>query len=764
MKTNPIRTNPIINRAAWEEMRSSAEENPGKFHGNIAKREIHWFDATINAWIAWDDKAGQWTGWDAATGVTIADLPMDEDFEPWFKSFDDNDAPFYQWFSGGLTNACFNEVDRHVLSGHGNETAFFYEGDRWDPSKNGGKGGPVVSFSISRKKLMLEVVKAAMALRDLGLKKGDRIAINMPNIVGQIYYTEASKRLGIIYTPVFGGFSDKTLSDRIHNAGAKVVITSDGGYRNAQVIPFKEAYTDAALDQYIPVDTAIDIVQTCLKELELTDTQRETVLHFVKRTISREITVERSDVMRGVGLALESIDSLDSAGKSYIRTSIAQGLVDSPPRVDAVIVVRHTRMEDLNWREERDRWSHELIAKATETLLQAARNLGNRIENEEDLFLLEASKFIEVMYACSKPEPVDAEHPLFIIYTSGSTGKPKGVVHVHGGYVAGVAHTMKVSFDTVPGQDVMYVIADPGWITGQSYMISAALTTRTTSIITEGAPVFPHTGRFASIIERYKVTVFKAGSTFLKTIMSQPQHRKDVENYDRSSLKAGTFCAEPTSPSVQQFAMDLLCPHYINSYWATEHGGIVWTHFYGNEDLKLKADAHTYPLPWVFGDVWLEGEVKNGKVEPIPADFGEKGELMITAPYPYMARTIWGDPENLGKPGWKGDAERYIDTYWGKWSGQWAYTQGDFAMKYENGSYSLHGRSDDVINVSGHRIGTEEIEGAILRDKQIMPDSPVGNVIVIGAPHRDKGLTPVAFIQTIDGACSTGKGGIGRTR
>ena len=134
------------------------------------------------------------------------------------------------------------------------------------------------------------------------------------------------------------------------------------------------------------------------------------------------------------------------------------------------------------------------------------------------------------------------------------------------------------------------------------------------------------------------------------------------------------------------------------------------------------------------------------------AELEEKGEIIITHPYPYLARTIWGDPDNVGKPGWKGDGERFAKNYWRKHSdGRLGYIQGDFAMQYPDDSFSLHGRSDDVINVSGHRMGTEEIEGAILRDKQINPDSPVGNVIVVGAPHREKGLTPVAFVLPAPG-------------
>jgi acrylyl-CoA reductase (NADPH)/3-hydroxypropionyl-CoA dehydratase/3-hydroxypropionyl-CoA synthetase len=317
---------------------------------------------------------------------------------------------------------------------------------------------------------------------------------------------------------------------------------------------------------------------------------------------------------------------------------------------------------------------------------------------------------------------------------------------------------------------VLYVVADPGWITGQSYMICAALAAGVTSIVTEGAPVFPHSGRFASIIERYGVTIFKAGVTFLKTVMQDPQNLRDVKTYDLSSLRVATFCAEPASPSVQAFGMAEITANYINSYWATEHGGIVWTHFFGNADFPLRPDAHTWPLPWIGGDVWIEDA--DAPAPPVDAAFaragedgapwrrtedGERGEIVITTPYPYLARTVWGDSAGFRvigtrvDPAWKGDGARWASGYWRRWRGRWAYTQGDFAVRHADGSFSLHGRSDDVINVSGHRMGTEEIEGAILRDKALNPGSPVGNVLVVGAPHREKGLTPLAFITPVPG-------------
>ncbi len=548
-----------------------------------------------------------------------------------------------------------------------------------------------------------------------------------------------------------------------------MVITCDGGYRNAQVVPYKEIYTDQALDKYVPVEVALKIVRDAL-EARLVDTWHiQSINSAVRETIGEEITVERSDVMRGVGLGLSRLGDLDATIQSQLRTAVAQALVAAPPRVDAVVVVRHTGQEIL-WRPGRDRWSHELLAEAGGRILAAARAAGVEVASEAALLELPTEQFVRALYASSPCTPLDAEFPMFIIYTSGSTGKPKGVVHVHGGYVAGLAHTMRVSFDAEPG-DVIYVIADPGWITGQSYLITATLACRLTGVLAEGSPVFPSSGRYASIIERHRVRIFKAGVTFLKSVMSNPQNLEDVRQYAMDSLEVATFCAEPVSPAVQQFGMEIMTPQYINSYWATEHGGIVWTHFFGNPDYPLRPDAHTYPLPWVAGDVWVAEAGSRGEETRSAgyrvADYEEKGEIVITAPYPYMARTIWGDvrgfaatlsPQPSALSTWKGDAERFIRTYWRRGpNGEWAYVQGDFAVKYADGSFTLHGRSDDVINVSGHRMGTEEIEGAILRDRQISPDSPVGNCIVVGAPHREKGLTPLAFVLTAPGRRLSGE-------
>ncbi len=724
------------------EQRRAAVEDPGAYHGRIASSELHWYEADSECWLNRDPDSDRWSGFEANSGESC-DAFQAPDWTPWDRAFDDSDAPFYRWFDGAQTNACFNEVDRHVLAGRGEHEAFCFEGDRWDPSRNAGRGGPVVERSIRYRDLLLEAVLRAEVLSDLGLERGDRVAFNLPNIPEQLFYTEAAKRLGIIYTPVFGGFSAKTLSDRIFDAGAKVVVTADGGYRNAEVVPYKEAYTDPALDNFIPLRSALAALDEVLTELELGDLAGQ--LHeAVASGLAGEITIERSDVMRELGTQLAEATDLPPERTAAIRTTVARRLADVGHAVERVVVVRYTGQDIVE--QPRDRWSHELLEQAAERVLARAREAGFEVDDLEALKALDDASLWRALTASHPARPVPADWPLFVIYTSGSTGKPKGVVHTHGGWLSGIAHTMRTVFGATQ-DDRIYVIADPGWITGQSYLISAPLALGITSIVHEGSPLFPHAGRFSSIIERHGATLFKAGSTFLKAVMTDPASTDDMAAFDMASLKAATFCAEPVSPAVQQFAMDRVCDHYINSYWATEHGGIVFSCPWGGFK-PLAADARTWALPWIDAEVRIaeatddDGRAGRWRV----ADPGEKGELVIKRPYPYLARTIWGDAERLGTPDWRGDLARFRTVYFDRWDGGLAYTQGDYARAHEDGSVTLHGRSDDVINVSGHRIGTEEIEGAILRDKVLRPDSPLGNAVVVGAPHDEKGETPVAFV------------------
>jgi acrylyl-CoA reductase (NADPH)/3-hydroxypropionyl-CoA dehydratase/3-hydroxypropionyl-CoA synthetase len=312
-----VRVNPIRTQADWQAMRAACEKDPGAFHGAIAAGTLHWYHPEREAWLTLADD-GTWRGWDA-DGAPVA-LAQ---WTPWQTAFDDGDAPFYRWFSGGLTNAAFNEVDRHVIAGFGDETAYFFEGDRWDPAANGGRGGPVRHERLTRRALFIQTVVAAHALRDLGLGEGDRIALNMPNILEQIVWTEAAKRLGIIYTPVFGGFSDKTLSDRIEDAGASVVITADGASRNAELVSFKEVYSDPALDRFVPVPVAAEIVERVVAE-RYPEATVQALGEAVAADLAGEITVLPADVMRAVGKGLDRLSDMATGEAAELRADLAE--------------------------------------------------------------------------------------------------------------------------------------------------------------------------------------------------------------------------------------------------------------------------------------------------------------------------------------------------------------------------------------------------------------------------------------------------------
>jgi acrylyl-CoA reductase (NADPH)/3-hydroxypropionyl-CoA dehydratase/3-hydroxypropionyl-CoA synthetase len=746
--------NPISTKKDYEHFRDLCRADLEGFHAQIAKREIHWYHPESDVWITYSDQDRAWIGFEASTG-NRHQTDKTDDFTPWQKGLVETDAPYYRWFQGACTNACFNEVDRHVLEGYGHEIAFFYEGDRWDVTKNQGRGGPVTAKKISRKKLLFEAAKCALVLENLGLNKGDRVCLNMPNIPEHIYFIEACKRKGIIYTSVLAGHSSKLLSDLLQNTGAKVLITADGMYRNAQLVGLKDNFTDVALDQYISFDMALELIQEKMCGRDVDEETCENIVAYVRNRLGNEITLDRAEIMSCIGQALGQVDTLNIKQKAHLRTELAKVLLKSPKRVETVLIIQHTG-QAITVHPDRDKWASDLMRQAEDQLYLNASDIGIEIKSEFELFERDEETFIRVIYQSSRCTPVESEFPLFISYTSGSTGKPKGLVHVHGGYTVGVAFSLRIGFDAIPGQDTIYVLAELGWIAGQTYLVSAAFLTRVTAVMSEGSPLFPSAGRFANILERYKVTIFKATVTCMKAIMSNPQNIEEIKAYDLKRLKLATLFAEPCSPDILEFGARYFTKRFTNSYWSTEHGALTWTFFLNNSELPSKPNAHNYPFPWIFGDVWVK---LNHHTEPgafREAFCDEKGEVVITRPFPYMARTLWGDQDNFLEKFeqglWRGDFDRYKNQYWTFWAKDQkpliAFTQGDFAVKHRDGSYTFHGRSDEVINVSGQRIGTEEIESVLLKDKIQHPKSPIENVIVVGAPHKEKGLAPIAFIQT----------------
>ena len=312
-------------------------------------------------------------------------------------------------------------------------------------------------------------------------------------------------------------------------------------------------------------------------------------------------------------------------------------------------------------------------------------------------------------------------------------------MHAHGGYLTGLIVTSSAVFDLQPKQDMLLVVATPGWITGQSYMIAAALLCRTTSILLDGSPVSPP-NRFAAVITRHRASVLKAGSTFLRMLMTQHDTVAMLAQHDLASLRLGTFCAEPVNKAVHNFAMAHLTSYYINSYWATEHGGIVWSRAVSSMH-ALPPDIRCWPLPWIEGDVMVRACIDDSAPHGWRrAEDDEQGEVIVRQQYPYMALTVWCS-DGFGTKEWRGDLARW-ESYFSEGAG---YVQGDMAMRDADGAFTFHGRSDEVINVGGNRIGTEEIESALLLD-HAHSDSPVGNCAVVGMPDTVLGSSPCAFI------------------
>jgi acetyl-CoA synthetase len=318
-----------------------------------------------------------------------------------------------------------------------------------------------------------------------------------------------------------------------------------------------------------------------------------------------------------------------------------------------------------------------------------------------------------------EPANVNAEHPLFILYTSGSTGKPKGVQHSTGGYLLWCALTMKWVFDNKPS-DVFWCTADVGWVTGHSYITYGPLAVGATEVMFEGVPTYPDAGRFWKIIQDHKVNVFYTAPTAIRSLIKAGGELP--KKYDLSSLRILGTVGEPINPEAWIWYHETVgrgrCP-IVDTWWQTETGGHMISPLPGAT--PTKPGSATLPLPGIFADIVDETGHPVGK--------GKGGILVIRRPWPAMLRTIWGD------------AERYKKTYWPDEFKNKLYLAGDGASTDEDGYFRIVGRIDDVLNVSGHRLGTMEIESALVAHKEL-----VAEAAVVGRPDELTGEAICAFV------------------
>jgi acetyl-CoA synthetase len=362
----------------------------------------------------------------------------------------------------------------------------------------------------------------------------------------------------------------------------------------------------------------------------------------------------------------------------------ADQALESCPEVKDVIVVKRANIE-VAMKEGRDRWWDDEMAA-------------------------------DDVKGYSQPEIMDAEDPLFILYTSGSTGKPKGVLHTQAGYLLYCYQTFKWIFD-VKEEDTFWCTADIGWVTGHSYIVYGPLSYGATSLMFEGIPTYPHPDRFWEIVEKYQVTIFYTAPTAIRALMREGDEWPN--RHDLSSLRILGSVGEPINPEAWMWYYNVIgkgrCP-IVDTWWQTETGGILITPLPGAT--PLKPGSATLPFPGIVPAVLRE--------DGSPADINEGGYLVIKRPWPGLMRGVYGDPE------------RFKNTYFTRFPG--VYTTGDGARVDEDGYYWLMGRIDDVINVSGHRIGTAEVESALVSHPK------VAEAAVVGMPHEIKGQGIYAFV------------------
>ncbi|MGW8568052.1 acetate--CoA ligase [Isoptericola sp. NPDC055881] len=393
-----------------------------------------------------------------------------------------------------------------------------------------------------------------------------------------------------------------------------------------------------------------------------------------------------------------------SALKPAVDEALAPKDGEPATTVEHVLVVRRTE-QDVAWTEGRDVWWHDALEQASPV---------------------------------HEPVEVDAEHPLFILYTSGTTGKPKGILHTTGGYLTQAAYTHKNVFDLKAESDVYWCTADIGWVTGHTYVVYGPLTNGATQVIYEGTPDTPHRGRWWELVEKYKVSILYTAPTAIRTCMKWGE---DIPaGFDLSSLRVLGSVGEPINPEAWMWYRRVIggdTAPIVDTWWQTETGAIMISPLPGVT--ATKPGSAQVALPGIVADV------VDDEAHPVPNGGG--GYLVLSEPWPSMLRGIWGD------------LQRFKDTYWSRFEG--LYFAGDGAKKDEDGDIWLLGRVDDVMNVSGHRLSTTEIESALVSHDVVAEAAVVGAndettgqavvaFVILRGEHADRGATPEGAAQVQD--------------
>jgi acetyl-CoA synthetase len=514
-------------------------------------------------------------------------------FKRWTKVLDRSNAPFFNWFVDAKTNIAHNALDRHMSTPRKNKVAIIHEKENGDRER-------MTYYDLYRASNQF-----ANVLTSLGIKRGDRVAIYLPNIPEIAISMLGCAKVGAIHSVVYGGFSATALRERINHAEAKLVVTVDGFQRNGKVIKLKEVVDDA--------------MTAC-------------------------------------------------------------------PTVESVVVVQRVGV-DIDMSDGRYLWFHDLMAGES-TEFQTAE--------------------------------MDANDPLFILYTSGTTGKPKGVVHCHGGYMVGIHRTLKWVFD-IKETDIFWCAADPGWVTGHSYIVYGPLCAGTTTVMYEGHPLYPGPDRMWQIIDKYGVNILYTAPTTIRMLMRFGA--RHPRRHDLSTLRILGTVGEPINPEAWVWYYDNVgrgnCP-VMDTWWQTETGMFMVTPTPCN---VLKPGSAFKPFPGVHVDI------VDAEGEPVAA--GKGGYVVVKEPWPAMLKTLYKDPE------------KFQEVYFSKFPGM--YLAGDIATRDEQGYFRFQGRSDDVLNIAGHRVGTAEVESALVSHKY------VAEAACIGVPDKVKGEVAKVFVTLKEG-------------